>query len=269
MTLETTNLARRWVCAQVRQARRDTENLKPALAIYAALANKVNRGGGMVFYPRDARVVVRAKGLGLDLGPLTDRLYFEFSSGGGIFYTPYQQKIHLSLAISPDDGTYKALVKSVVKRSKGKIIHELVHHIDYQRMKGGWDEAEKSYVGLFQDKAKYFNHPIEMNAYFQQGSAPVMEEYKELLAGLRPDKPEDTDHQLAVWNLGDMAVTPFNGFFKDWKRHLLPDFWPSLTKANQRRMQKRVYDLYDHVVVGAQRRLKELRRQKDPAALAF
>jgi len=264
-------VAAAWVA---RRARQDIENLRPALEIYAALLKAVVAGRGMDVYPADERVVLQASTLNLrDFRKATERLWFEFEAGGGIFYDANRQRIHIRTLLRVDDLNYKLLVKRAVEKNKKQIVHELTHHLDYLRMGGGWDEAERSYKTPEEDAEAYYNHPLEMNAYFQMGASPVVEEYQTLLADLEKDTGPDNEgsgaHQMAVWSLSDMAGSTWDGFLKDWVRGQTDKgkFWENLTPKNRKRMQKRVYDLFDKTVLDAKRKLEELKRRGDPMAV--
>lgn len=256
-----------------KKARKDPSSIRPAQKIYAALKKMVDSGRGMLYIPREQRVVVKAKGLGLPNSPLTDRLYFDFNGQGkGIFYNALRQQIQVPAwgLKDPKLLSWKEVVKDRVRKNKKEIIHELVHHMDYHRMKGGWEEAEKSYSSPDKDWAEYYNHPLELNAYYQQGVEPLISEHRKLLrdleSGTGPGNEGSSAHQLAVMALGDLAQASFEDLLKDWKFNVPVGLWDYLTQGNRRRMRKRLYDIYRKTVLDARERVRELQRRGDPMA---
>ncbi len=252
-------LARRWL-----QARKDVDNLSPALLVFDTLLERIQSGRGMVFYPAQQRVVMETHHWGLDLGPVSDILYFEFQVDARpqLFYTA-PRLIHVSTLATMEEDSYKKVVLRTVQRYRREILHELTHHLDYHRAKGG-DPHAPAKMGT----PEYYNSPSEMNAYFQQGASTLTAEYVKIQKDLRPLDPDDPDHQVAVFGLSDLADHTFKTFFDAWVM-TVPKFWDALTLQNKRRVSKRVFDLYTQIVLGARRQLKELRAKGDPMAITL
>lgn len=267
-------VARRYILA-----RRDQEALKAALDVYKALykavqANRVEWG--------NHQATVRVKNLGVGRGAAYDKLLFVFDQlERGTFYQEqgaHSQRIHVATPLTPDEridpnnptSHYPDTLKGTVKTLKKQIVHELVHHFDHLRMEGGWGEADKSYVNPQEDSAGYYNHPLEMNAYFQQGAQEKVDEWQELKSRLDPttgpDNEGDNTHQGAVWRIDDFSNATYQTFLQSWKQGVGRTFWQNLTPKNQRRMQKRVYDLWYRITSEAKKIIKDLKRRGDPMA---
>ena len=200
-----------------------------------------------------------------------EKLHFVFSSDPSIAYYGRNQKITIPLRAGLSSKDYKKQIHSVVRQRREVIIHELVHHLDGHRVKeDDWAAAHLDYKDPKEDPKGYYNHPVEMNAFFQMGADKVTAEYLKLVADLDPNTGPgidgSDDHQAAVWNLDTLAKTSWSKFFKDWQRGQLDKnkWWNHLTTKNKRRMQKRVYDLYDKTVLDAKKRIEDLKRRGDP-----
>jgi len=255
-------VARRWM----RLARKDQEKIQVAASIYTALLRLVSSGRGMTLNPARNEVVIQGKALGL--GKLTDKLYFDFSSEAGTFYQARKQRVHREkyyLFAS----NYKEEIKKEVTRNKKIFIHELVHHVDALQI---GDAADRGYKTPDVDEVAYYNHSSEMNAFFQQAAEPFVKRHLDIVSDLEDDTgPENKGsnaHLSAVWKLSDLSKEKWGRFFTTWKRSFgaQSKFWETLTPKNQRRMQKRVYDLFDKTVGDAKRRMVDLKNRGDTMA---
>jgi hypothetical protein len=162
----------------------------------------------------------------------------------------------------------KSFVRAVSSAmTKNPLVHELVHFVDFMRIKG-WDKAVSNYPAPDKDFAKYANHPVEMNAYFQQSIADFVKDYKSVTEKIEDDTgPENdgsSDHQTAVWRLMDTAYEKLPHFMELWQERFKPNIWKALSPENQKKMKARAYQLFDRINSDAKKRLKVLVDRGDP-----
>lgn len=259
--MSATRLARRWLEAR----QNDMANAKLALDIYESLQAYLKKDDpDFEFNLVEKAAVLSARLFGK--GPLYARLHFMVGGKQVTFYNDLRQVIYVGSSLLFDPARWDLTAKMILSspRFKSEILHELTHHIDSMRLKRGWDKALDQYKDPYQDELVYYNSPIEMNAYFQQGASPIVKEWQEILKDFTPDDPNEDAHAISIMNMDDMAQTPFSGFLADVLRPLPKKFWPALTPENKRRFQKRVYDLYDKTSGEAKRILQDLKRKRDP-----
>lgn len=252
-------LAQRWLAARGQ----DMANAQLAREIYDGLIEYLRGSPDIKFNYSTQNAVVEASDFGD--GPLYQRLTFLVGVGSGIYYDASRQVVFVGVPVlDPSSGEAQAKRTLLSVPLRSPLLHELTHHVDARRMRGGWGKAEKNYVDPKEDPEGYFNHPLEMNAYFQQGVASYTSDWKDILKDFTPDDPNEDAHAVALMNMMDMEKLSWREFLASVLRVLPSQFWGYLTQENKRRFTKRVYDLYDEIVGGSQRRLRDLRRKHDP-----
>lgn len=108
--------------------------------------------------------------------------------------------------------------------------HEAIHYLDTVRKKGAVKPSSAKAFGDNEDWGAYYNNPAELNAFFQEYAAEVrrLAQY-----------PEYVDYK--GW------ATPA-GLIADFKKDTNgKDMWAELTAANRKRVEKRLYDLWNSV----------------------
>ena len=170
-------------------------------------------------------------------------------------------------ATEPKKSFVRAVSSAMVKNP---LVHELVHFVDFLRIKG-WDKAVSNYPAPDKDFAKYANHPVEMNAYFQQSIADFVKDYKSVTEKIEddtgPDNDGSSDHQTAVWRLMDTAYEKLPHFMERWQAQFKPNIWKALSPENQKKMKSRAYQLFDRINSDAKKRLKVLVDRGDPMSV--
>jgi hypothetical protein len=152
----------------------------------------------------------------------------------------------------------------LAKQAKSNIIHELTHFLDNQRMGEGWDEASKSYPDPKKDPVGYFNHPIELNAYFMQGLAGASEETQEALRDISKGNLGEDSHFLGRWALRDwLQDETFTKFLKKFWRAMPRGVAENLTRENKKRLEGRAYQAWDDLRDEGRELWKDL-MQEDP-----
>ena len=155
-----------------------------------------------------------------------------------------------------------------VKKHKNVLIHELIHYVDTRRIgDAGWEKSLKNYKSPDEDPVAYFNHPLELNAYFLQALSEMTAKIEETLSEINPRKNDNT-HQTAVWSLDDWLND-----YKDFKK-FRRSFWAGyhfeakkhLTSKNKRRQDKRVYDTWSKLYRKAQKTMDYLLKSGDEMA---
>jgi len=258
--------------ARLYLARKDREAVREAQRIYDALVKHIERHGIVTNMKGQHNVEGRKF-----LPPGEDHGLWVFFDPRrrGTYYTNSGKLVIGRPNIGRVEGyTTRDIALDMAKKARKKIIHELTHHLDRVRMGEGWTEAEKGYKTPDQDPAAYYNDPIEMKAFFQDAIDPFVQEFDEAMAAVKPDDPEDQDHQMAVmFHLPEIARRSFKDFF--WQVQLKwpsgsrfrdGGLWENLTPKNKRRMQKRVYDLWAKFRKEARDTVLDLKKRGDEAA---
>ena len=171
--------------------------------------------------------------------------------------------IRLGDGMSDQQAALKAM-----KKHKNVIIHELIHYMDSRRMgQKSWTSALKNYMLPDKDTVAYFNHPVELNAYFLQALLDVSEGIEESLSNINPQK-NDNSHQVAVMELDDWLVDygKFQNFQKKFWRAYHKVAKQFLTPQNKRRQDKRIYDTWSKLHQEIKKIIDSLIRSGDEMA---
>jgi hypothetical protein len=146
--------------------------------------------------------VTPRKGIRLPMRAVTDdpelrNLTLVVHQGPDTFFRDKGLEIVLSAptwgfsAAEPKKSFVRAVSSAMVKNP---LVHELVHFVDFMRIKG-WDKAISNYPAPDKDFAKYANHPVEMNAYFQQSIADFVKGYKAVIEKIEDDTGPGSEGQ--------------------------------------------------------------------------
>jgi len=157
----------------------------------------------------------------------------------------------------------------VLKKERGDIIHEITHYLDYVRLRRGHQKAKDSYKTPEEDRGGYFNHPLELNAYFIQALSGITEDIEEQILFVGKGGRVN-DHQVAVFSISewlDQYGNNFSKFLKSFWVKAPRNFKTMLTPENKKRFEKRVYDTWDKLQRQMHQIKKELISSNDPAAL--
>jgi hypothetical protein len=138
------------------------------------------------------------------------------------------------------------LIRQVQKDNKDgwieeSFIHEFIHYLDLKRFKNkktlhaalGTEKIFKR-EGIF----KYVNHPLELNAYYQQAVSNYEDIFYYTLELYNKDKEQD---------FYETYLETFDSFMKDFKKYTsgtFKEFFENLTPKNQQKIKKRLYGLY-------------------------
>lgn len=117
---------------------------------------------------------------------------------------------------------------------RDEIIHELIHYLDYRRTKNPFYRAGTAkYVraGRFD---KYFNHPFERNAYFQQALSRIVRLLK--------------DENLTQEEKEYLIPKDFNAFLKVFYHLLHGGVEDHLSERNKRRLARRLHNVWQHLL---------------------
>lgn len=118
----------------------------------------------------------------------------------------------------------------VLNHKKSIIIHELIHLFDAERQEGFFDR--QSFDGSMED---YFNHPSELNAFYQEAVQKFQESLNKRI------------HNLEHFH--DVFGEDFESVFGFFQRNFLDrEFWENLTQENKRKIRKRFYNFYSETI---------------------
>ena len=258
--------------AELEARAKDEEFRREAVRLYNEIQRIVKSGVAKHV------VVTDDMGLRLPLMELTDdpvlkKLTLVAHQGESTHFNPVDTSIVIagSKFIFERGYNTKVAALEVFKDSgvRSSFIHELVHYLDSERF--DIKEAMKSYPSDKETKEnakKYFNHPIETNAYFHQSVVDYLDkiQYEKSIADIEPDtgpgKNGSRNHEGAVWTLLNLEDEKFQNFFGGWIPHYRN--WHVLSPANQKKIKARVYQVYDKVVSESKRIIAELRKRGDP-----
>jgi len=150
----------------------------------------------------------------------------------------------------------RELLSRAVVQDREKLMHELTHFIDIVRLgKERWRAADRGYKTDTEDLERYANHPIELNAYYQQIAAAEREDFDIALNG--------DDPVWDLWQWADFDVKEAVGrFTSKIQRHI----WQQMTEKNKRRFRKRAAMFYDEIRQQAREKLHELAADGDEDA---
>ena len=263
-------VARRWLQA------RSQESLREAQEFYTNLLTYLKREPPLLRMKKGGKLSVQVDARKFGRGPVYEvKLWFLPHTPGTLLREDRREIIvgapggvaHMD---KYHDMESWELAMTVAMAARKALIHELTHHIDRGRVgQEGWDAASRSYPenarGL-DKRVEYFNHPIETNAYFQQAADALSEVFKSQFRALKPDRPNDSGHQVAVMELSDLALWTFDTFFDKIQKQWPRDMWKALTPDNQRRFKARAFEVYELLVGEARERFKDLVAREDPAA---
>jgi serine/threonine protein kinase len=262
------------VLGDVSARKTDEQSMEKAIKFYGIIREAMKRPD-----IESLIQVTNHRGIRLPLASVTDdpelkNLTLVVHQGSDTFFREKGLEIVLSAkfpwmfsAAKPKKGFVNVVDSDVVKNS---LIHELVHFVDFLRIKG-WYKAVSDYPDQDKDFVKYANHPVEMNAYFQQSIADFVKEYKAVIEKIEddtgPDNDGSADHQTAVWRLMDTAHEKLPQFMERWQSRFKPRVWESLSPENQKKMKARAYQLFDRITGDAKKRLKVLVDRGDPMSI--
>jgi hypothetical protein len=168
-----------------------------------------------------------------------------------------------------DMSDLSSVMVQIVKDEKSTISHEIVHFLDRHRMGRGWEEAGKSYKTPDQNEAAYYNHPLELNAYFIQAYHEITQPLEDLFRKINPSKNDDA-HQVAVMNLWEwyeLYGVDFKKFRDLFWRKAHWKFKKIVTPDNRKRLDKRLYDSWYKLKTQSRRVMDDLIQREDESAL--
>jgi hypothetical protein len=148
-----------------------------------------------------------------------------WSSGASVAPVPFgDHDMRYFITIRIGDPRFAEDIDLLFGISWDVLIHELTHYLDIKRSKGN------SVKGDDPDRIKYYNSPLEFNAYFQQGLYHLFNEIKTL-------KPNTLAHYMSSFEL-----------FRAWSRISFHGAYRrAMSPETQRRFDKRLYALYVHL----------------------
>lgn len=260
------------VASRHKEARQDRELVRRADALYRKLLDHLKQSR-QVYEDQTGRRVVYGK----HLDKAHEGLVFLFDpKGTRTFHTEQQGKGDaIVIGVRGLNPFWKGDVMGAgfdgfVKKQRGPIIHELTHHVDSIRFPEGFAAANESYPEE-PDGERYFNHALELNAYFIQALADITEQIEETLSEIDADDPDSGSHQAAVWKLHDWMGEndDFRKFRKRFWRSLRRQVKENLTEKNKRRFDSRLYDTWDKLRDEANQVWADLVAREDPMAEAM
>jgi len=158
---------------------------------------------------------------------------------GGTVSSP-NKRIEIYVELPPDvvskltPEKWKGLVAShgekIMDRAKELFWHEFIHYMDYNRIHPQ-DPKRRSQVFKKKgdDKKSYFNNPLELNAFIQQGLSRV------------------ENHLTSVGSRAEVMKVigkSADEFYKTMLKLLSPGFAKNLTDQNKNKLKKRVAQMW-------------------------
>jgi hypothetical protein len=255
------------VASRYREARQDRELVRRADALYRKLLDYLNRSR-QVYEDQYGRRVVYGKHLD---NAHADLVFLFDPKGTRTFHTEQKGKGDaIVIGVRGLNPFWKGDVMGAgfdgfVKKQRSPIIHELTHHVDSIRFPEGFAAANESYPEE-PDGERYFNHALELNAYFIQALADITEQIEETLSEIDADDPDSGSHQAAVWELHDWMEEndDFRKFRERFWRSLRRQVKENLTEKNKRRFDSRLYDTWDKLRDEANQVWADLVTREDP-----
>lgn len=138
-------------------------------------------------------------------------------------------------------------------KMKNSLIHELIHSMDFRRIGGNYDRMIKGYRGAENGKADYFNHPVELNAYFHNVAQPLLDAIK----GVRE------------WGTDGLEFYDVDRDFKTYLNQLMKKqnvgsnrmFLDHIRQGNNKKILSRLMKLHDHLWELYDRKVEEERTE--------
>ena len=170
-------------------------------------------------------------------------------------------------------GRFSGEFLRAVEWKRTALIHEITHALDYKRFgTTRWKAAVKSYPKEPRTaRPAYYNHPVELNAYFQQALAYAT--HKLTIALDEIGGQYENDRQAGVWKLYDylQANDTFDKFWAVMARQLqVVDsiaFMENVNAPNLRKFKRRAYGVWAEAMGNAQEAFDRLLAQGDEMAL--
>lgn len=150
----------------------------------------------------------------------------------------------------------KRILTDAVKRDRKKLLHELTHFVDVARLgREAWTAASRGYRSDTEDPAAYANHPLELNAYFQQLASAEREDFDAAMNG--------NDPAWDLWRWLDMDVKQT---VREFTSKIERSVWSHLSERNKRRLRSRAALLFAEMQQQARSKLTDLAAEGDEDA---
>lgn len=123
---------------------------------------------------------------------------------------------------------------NIVKINHDVFVHELIHAFDRERIKSKpafKQQVQKASAG---GDADYYNNPLELNAFIQQGLSKMVSQLKQ----------QNTPETRRVL----MGDTPQKFFQRLTSHYMNKNFIKNLTPVNRQKLAKRAYQLWGELV---------------------
>lgn len=142
-----------------------------------------------------------------------------------------------------------------VKDSRNIFLHELTHWLDRLRMgSAAWTQALRDHASNIKDKSKgpgkYYNHPIELNAFFQSYAAEVRDRFDETF--------NDDDPEWVVVGLEDYLDMSIPEKVTEFMQLLTREISSGLSPESKKRFKKRAAGLYQDLKARAVTKMQEI-----------
>jgi hypothetical protein len=123
---------------------------------------------------------------------------------------------------------YNQLLPDFIERNREYLVHEFIHMLDGVRITADkpWNRAAGA------EGSKYYNDPLETNAFAQQGMSKFTQKLKHI-------------HSLDAAKML-MGKTP-QEFWTKLSKSFEPKFLQNLTPQNKKKLQKRSYQLWQDI----------------------
>lgn len=131
----------------------------------------------------------------------------------------------------------KLFVTNPNEEQTSDLIHEIIHFFDMQRRKGKGVDVSYREDAPLEDPEKYYNDPMEFNAFFQTAASIIRQTAEEDLADLEGDELEE---QWVDW----LGWDSFEGFSIGAEQVFDQDFLNHLNPKYKRKLDKRLYQLW-------------------------
>lgn len=209
----------------------DLQFRNQARTIYDQLKSALEKNkDDLLIQSNDEGYIVRGKDIDNDLKDFI----FKFVSKGrdtGYAFIKDFHVIHIPALKAPNDPDH---LETRLVGNRDSIIHELIHALDQERI----DNDIKGSSDIFKrdEPEDYFNHPNEINAYYQEGVASleqffdeIVPQHKGVIQTVVQDKA-DTFEKFSDW--------AFENFFNE-------HFIDHLDQKNKRKILKRLSRWYN------------------------
>lgn len=151
-----------------------------------------------------------------------------------------------------------------VKKAKSTIVHEYIHALDVDRIGPDYTPMSGKHHAAG-DRDKYFNDPLEFNAFYQEGTETLWEVFDERRRKNLPmiphkfkeqywdnpnARPPELDYELFLdlFIYRDIKKNDYGHPFRDVGSPFRQDFLKKLDRKNEKRLKKRLYQEYRELV---------------------